>query len=196
MAVQDDAPRPAALTRILCDPKAWCAAVGVLAAGMVAWCTLAHVVYVYHPLPWCDYWDFVCLLPHYLSPDFRLTDLWAQHNEHRILFPRLVFLADALWFGANGVLNVLVSCLIHCGHAALMAVAVAAAMPRGPTLVVAAAAVVASLMFASQSVNLWWTFQVQFVLVYLAVTAALHQLARPQPGWWRLLAAVLLGCDR
>jgi len=37
------------------------------------------------------------------------TWLWRQHNEHRIIFPELVFAADELWFSGNQVLPLIAS---------------------------------------------------------------------------------------
>src|SRR5215471_11528351 len=85
-----DVRRSAVLARLQSDPRAWCAAVAVVAAVFVAWRTLADTACLYHPLPHWDYWDFVAQLPRYLSFDFGVADLWSQHNEHRILCGRLV----------------------------------------------------------------------------------------------------------
>ncbi len=46
-------------------------------------------------VPYGDEWRFVQLLEKYYSDDLTFSDLWAIHNEHIILFPKLVKLSIA-----------------------------------------------------------------------------------------------------
>jgi hypothetical protein len=46
-------------------------------------------------VPFGDDWAMVPLFKHIDTGSLTFGDLWAQHNEHRILFPRLVILALA-----------------------------------------------------------------------------------------------------
>jgi hypothetical protein len=46
-------------------------------------------------IPFWDQWSFVHLLEKSRYGQLSLSDLWAQHAEHRIFFPRLVMLALA-----------------------------------------------------------------------------------------------------
>jgi len=46
--------------------------------------------------PYADQWDFVPTLDHALKGQLSMGGLWAQHNEHRLIFPRLLMLALAL----------------------------------------------------------------------------------------------------
>ncbi len=41
-------------------------------------------------VPFLDQWEFVPLLGNFRSGALSFHDLWAQHNEHRIFFPRLI----------------------------------------------------------------------------------------------------------
>jgi hypothetical protein len=52
------------------------------------------MVRYYNPLPVWDYWNVVQHLQKYRALDFRV--LWQQHNEHRIIFPEIVFALDML----------------------------------------------------------------------------------------------------
>lgn len=47
--------------------------------------------------PYYDQWDFVPFLEKAHTGQLTWGDFWAQHNEHRLVFPRLVLLALALW---------------------------------------------------------------------------------------------------
>jgi tetratricopeptide (TPR) repeat protein len=51
--------------------------------------------YVYNygvTIPFWDQWEFVPLLEKMHNHTLSLADLWAQHNEHRIIFPQIVML--------------------------------------------------------------------------------------------------------
>ena len=56
--------------------------------------TIERIARYYTPLPVEDYWRTAAFLQSYQRFDFRV--LWQQHNEHRIVFPELVFAADYL----------------------------------------------------------------------------------------------------
>src|SRR5579883_58367 len=68
-----------------------------------------HALYL--EIPFADYWRVVYHLPQIQRFDFRY--LWQQHNEHRIVFPDLVFAFDVLVFRMRRVLPVVVSCLCY-----------------------------------------------------------------------------------
>jgi len=161
----------------------------------VALWTLTDTLRLYHPLPYGDYWDFLGHLSRYLAGEMQPSELWDQHNEHRILFPRLVFLADAQWFGLTSVFTIAVTCLLQVLHAVLVVVLVLRVVPdRGAARVVVAATVAACMLHGSQLINLAWSFQVQFVMVYLAITVALHELSRHDRGALHIVAAIAAGC--
>ena len=46
--------------------------------------------------PYADQWDFVPFLEKASAGQLGWRDFWAQHNEHRLVFPRLLMLALAL----------------------------------------------------------------------------------------------------
>lgn len=54
-------------------------------------------------VPWWDEWAFVDLLQSWSRQDMGrvIALLWAQHNEHRPLFPRLIMLVLAQLTGWN-----------------------------------------------------------------------------------------------
>jgi len=43
-------------------------------------------------IPYWDQWEFVPLLEKLHNHTLTLNDLWSQHNEHRILFPKILML--------------------------------------------------------------------------------------------------------
>jgi hypothetical protein len=145
--------------------------VATAAAVYVLATTCAKAMALTHPLPFWDQWDFVETLGHYFAGHYGIADLWQQHNEHRILFPRLLFFADALLFGSTNTFLVLASLALQFVHVVLLSRLLGdrTGLPRAACFAVPAIC----LFHGSQIVNLYWGFQVQFVLVWLASTVAL-----------------------
>jgi hypothetical protein len=52
-------------------------------------------------IPFWDQWELVPLLEKMHNNTLTLADLWAQHNEHRILFPEILMLLLARWSNWN-----------------------------------------------------------------------------------------------
>jgi hypothetical protein len=73
--------------------------------------TVERMVRYYTPLPAWDYWRTAALAPSYRAYDFRV--LWHQHNEHRIVFPEIVFAADYLLWHGRELLPLAVSFLCY-----------------------------------------------------------------------------------
>jgi len=46
-------------------------------------------------MPYLDQWEFVPFLEKSLTGTLTVQDFWAQHNEHRLVFPRVIMLALA-----------------------------------------------------------------------------------------------------
>ncbi len=73
--------------------------------------TVSHIVHYYTPLPVFDYWRVVEDLPRFANLD--LSDLWRQHNEHRIVFPEVIFALDQVCFEGRQMLPLVVSFLCY-----------------------------------------------------------------------------------
>lgn len=55
-----------------------------------------YFVYNYgHIIPYWDEWELVPLIEKMYNHTLTLADLWSQHNEHRIIFPKIVMLTLA-----------------------------------------------------------------------------------------------------
>jgi hypothetical protein len=85
----------------------------VIVALIVAATTVYGVVKAYSPIPYYDQWNEVTVQQH-------RDHLFSQHNEHKILFPRLIFIADKLWFGGRDELTLTLILLIQLVHACLL----------------------------------------------------------------------------
>jgi hypothetical protein len=129
----------------------------------------------YSALPWWDMWDYwVWYLKPHPAP---LLNLFAQHNEHRIAVARLFFLADQGFFQGRAIFIFVSIFLIQFCHAILLWRLAYLAHPHRKTLsVFLGSAALLCLFSAEQYTNFTWSFQIQFVVVYFAVTGALTSL--------------------
>jgi len=129
----------------------------------------------YSALPWWDMWDYWVW---YLKPHPALIlKLFAQHNEHRIAVARLFFLADQALFQGRAIFLFVSIYLVQFAHAVLLWRLACMAHPQRKALpVFLGSAAFICLFSAEQYTNFTWSFQIQFVLVYFAVTAALTSL--------------------
>ena len=128
---------------------AWGAAgLAVIAAVWVALSTLIWIVQSYSALPFWDQWDTVMELGRLQAGAYGFDDLVAQHNEHRLVFPRLIFYADAYLFRGRNLLDLAVILTVQIAHAAILVRLIGPL--RRPMALTAAALTVALLLFAGQ----------------------------------------------
>jgi hypothetical protein len=142
-----------------------------LAAGVAL--GMKVVVDGYSPVPFADFWSQFDFIERAVRGDIGLGDLWAQHNEHRILLARLQFVVDYRFFGGTNVFlfaSIVASCL-------LLAATFAAAVwldTRDWLLTLGMAAVAGTSTMSSAGIeNLNWSFQVAFVQVFLFAVLAI-----------------------
>ncbi len=148
-------------------------------AVFIAVDSVRTVARIYSPLPWFDAWATFELLKvwtdHAASP---LAILFAQHNEHRILVPRLLFFADVFGFHGLGQIGLIAIFLVQMLHAALFIWALAAARPVASGRWAVAGVVVALMFDLGQAENFSSGFQLTFVGVFAAATASFLLFAR------------------
>lgn len=91
-------------------------AVFVLAGWFVfSWFqTINHILRDYTPVPRWDYWSTASHLRFYRAFDLRV--LWMQHNDHRIVFPEIVFATDLLLLHGRQLLPIALSLLCYFGN--------------------------------------------------------------------------------
>ncbi|MFL6447470.1 MAG: hypothetical protein ACJ746_07245 [Bryobacteraceae bacterium] len=80
--------------------------------------TVTHVLRYYNPLPVSDYWRVIEDLPAFEAGNF--SWLWRQHNEHRIMFPEIIFALDQLFFAGRQILPMVVSFCCYVASVALL----------------------------------------------------------------------------
>lgn len=81
--------------------------------------TIKRMARYYTPVPMWDYWRTAAFLHFYQAFDLRV--LWQQHNEHRIVFPEIVFAADYLLLHGRQLLPLAISFLCYAGSWLLLA---------------------------------------------------------------------------
>lgn len=148
----------------------------LVAAAILAW-TVREVAQAYTAVPFQDQWDNIWWWRDILDRGLTTAYLFSQHNEHRIFFPRLVFLSDLKWFGGRNILNLAAIGIFQFAGAAFF-LAAGRSASRGATGYLASAAAASLLFCLVQWQNLVWGFQVQFVAVYAAAAWALYLYSR------------------
>ena len=152
---------------------AWIGAAGLASLAVhTVLITLLTVARTHSAIPQADEWFSVELYDRFLQAlqggraAAALQLLFEPHNEHRLVFPRLVFFADYRVFGGSGLLDKAVILATQALQAALL-VWLAVRAGAGPAARVALGAVAVALLFSlQQGENFVWAFQVQFVGVF------------------------------
>jgi hypothetical protein len=127
----------------------------------------------YSPVPFADLWGQFPFIERAVRGDFGIGDLWAQWNEHRIAVARIQFLLDYRFFGGT---NVFLFAAIAVSSLLIAATFTAAVWldTREWLLTVGTLAVAGTATMSPAGIeNLNWSFQVQFVQVFLFAAAAI-----------------------
>jgi hypothetical protein len=168
----------------------------LLALALIPFLILAADVVRYHvDVPFWDQWNFVPLLGKSYEEGVTFKDLWGQHNEHRLLFPRLIMLGLAHASRYNIAWELAVILLMAAASLALVwrqlvKTAGASGYSGLPWAVPAASLLIFTL---GQAENWLWGWQIQIFLNVLAVIAGLCLLGGPSFQWRKFWCAVGLG---
>lgn len=131
-------------------------------------------------VPYNDQWDELPLFQGALRGGLRLEDLWAPHNEHRILFPRLVFVALARLTHWNVRAEMAAIVALACVIAWSLQVLLRRTWPAERHWPLVVSFLVNLLVFSPiQHQNWLWGFQLQF----LAPIACFAGILALPPGW-------------
>lgn len=130
----------------------------------------------YIPFPYWDQWGA-------LSTSEYLSNLFHQHNEHRLVVFKLIGALDAALAHGTFKINFAVSLLLQALQAGLLvALAYWAGLRRWSEILWVSAIAFGFLFWAGQWENFFWAFQTQFFGVYLFATLAFVLLAAV-PSW-------------
>jgi hypothetical protein len=154
-------------------------------AGAKIWLVAAYG----SAIPFWDQWDaeWARLFRPYLAGTLSFGDLFAAHNEHRILLTRLAALGSLLAGGRwDAVLQMLFNLVVHTAAAGLLLVVLSRSLDLGGALLLAC------FTLALFGLPLGWEntlggFQLQFYLLVLLAPLSLLLLgssAAFSPRWW------------
>ena len=148
-------------------------------------------------MPFWDQWSFVPLLEKLYAGQLALGDLWAQHNEHRPLFAKLIMLGLARLTHWNIIWELALNVFLAVGTFAALAWQIRATRlalsPGAQTLRWAVPAASLAVFSVSQYQNWLWGWQIQMVLNLLAATGSMVLLAQRAFSWAKLGCAAALG---
>jgi hypothetical protein len=119
--------------------------------------------------------------------------LWVQHNEHRILFPEIVFALDMLLFRGQQIFPICVSVLCYLGILVILGWVLHVSGGLSPSLQLAAVLLGAIIMgWQGSAVFLADTFLLQWTMLQFAVAASLGLLifAKRPGGEWYFAASL------
>lgn len=148
--------------------------------------TVQTILRYYTPLPIWDYWRVVEDLEPLKA--LHLEVLWRQHNEHRMLFPKVIFQADMLLFHGQQIFTLAISFLCYVGILAVIAWCLLTDANLSPTICAGAVLLAGLLMGWHGSAQvLGVPFLLQWTLLQVMVFLALGLIAwfkqRPRPAY-------------
>jgi hypothetical protein len=136
--------------------------------------------------PFWDQWELVTQIQKLHQGTLTLGDLWSQHNEHRILVPRLIMLGLGMVTGWNIIGETYVSLVVAVGSTGLLVAilwqTVAGRLGRRLTFVLTGF-VVWMMLSPVQWQNWLWSWQIAWFLSVLGVTATIWLISQ-WPGRW------------
>ncbi len=145
------------------------------------------VIYGWAAVPYWDQWDELILSRKQLFSSW----LYSQHNEHRILFPRLLFAIDTFAFSETNRFNFFCNVALPSALAGLIVFVAHRHISRRISDTLWIAGIVLALLFsAMQFENFIWGFQVQFFGVELAAVASIACLVLGRGSWMSLTASI------
>ncbi len=162
---------------------------GAITAGLA----LYMVVICYSSLPWSDGWAQIFVAASGKSP-FSPHWLWQQHNEHRMVIPKLLLGIDLRLFAARQTFLLACIYLIEFVHWCVLAWSMRVLGGWGGALWRTGAGLAAFCLFCpTQWQNLVWGFQTCFVLPPLFATLSFVGLllyAKTQRGKFVVLSVI------
>lgn len=153
--------------------------IGIFIFGLlVALTSITGVVLNYSPVPWWDQW--------YGTVDWFIksennwwSSFWSLHNEHRLLFSRLIFWPDMKWFGGVNILSLIGNVLV-CATLAYVFYRASLSEEQNskPKKLITAGLSLAFCFSWMQVDNFTWGFQNQWFAVNLFSLIALYALGK------------------
>jgi hypothetical protein len=146
-------------------------------------------------VPFRDQWELVPLLEKTYHGELTFHDLWVQHNEHRIFFPKIIMLVLARLTGWNIHFELAVNIVLAIGIFWVLVhqVKITGRKTEMSGLFWAIPAISLVVFSVSQFENWLWGWQIQMFLNLLAVVGSIVLLVNGPFRWCRFAASAFLG---
>lgn len=143
-------------------------------------------------VPWWDEWETVVLVHKFDRGTIGLSDLWAFHNEHRIVIPRLVNLSLIELTSWNRQIEMTVDLLIAVGAWTLLVRCAWQSLRSRSGSALLGIPYALLVLSLAQYENFLWPFQITFIATVFGVTVCVWALGT-QPVGRRGFALAVLG---
>jgi hypothetical protein len=140
-----------------------------------------------------DQWEIVPLFDKLHAGTLSFTDLFAQHNEHRIFFPRLVMLALGSITHYNNIAEMYFSWFLLCLIGYVIFRIYARSFGTSQGALVKFIPVVWLIFSLRQWENLLWGFQLSWFMVVLFLLLSLYLLGTSKNLGWRFAFSIVSG---
>lgn len=147
-------------------------------------------------VPYGDQWELVPFFKEFHEGDLSFADFWNQHNEHRILFPRMLMLVLAVVSDWNIRYELYLNLLLGLGIFVITLMLLKKSLVYVSRWSFVAGSILLSLIVFSptQWENWLWGWQIQWFLAVFGVVLAVWALSGwPWVPWQGFIVAVLGG---
>lgn len=141
-------------------------------------------------VPFLDQWLFVPLLKAYYNHEGWFSMLFEQHNEHRLIFPRLIFLLLAKLTDWNTKIEMFAGWIVCIFNFGLIWLILRQTRIKATWILVPLAWIVFSV---GQWQNIIWGWQLQWYMAVFGVLAAVLFLIKTSVSNWYIIPAAISG---
>lgn len=119
------------------------------------------VIITYHPLPWVDEWNTLNSFRSWKENGELFNILFAPHNEHRMVFPKLFYFLDYLIFDGSAKGTIALSISFFLLNSLIFFIAIRKYFPKQLPSSILGSCIILS---GHQASNFIWSFQLQWSL--------------------------------
>ncbi len=169
--------------------KYWLALIPIIVLGLYLY---KHSINV----PFWDQWEIVPILENVNAGKTNFHDFWQQHNEHRLLFPRILMIISAVATDWNLKAEIFISfSLAVLSFIVLLRVIKNLEAKKDFKVPLLLPLLLGSIWFSLLQYENWlWGWQIQWYLNVLAVTGVLYSVSKltliPKAGYKYILIAI------
>lgn len=144
--------------------------------------------------PYMDQWEAVSLMEKLCRNTLTFQDFTAQHNEHRILFPKLIMVLGAWLTDWNIILELFINILLGICLFWVISKPIKELFQQPIPNQFGLISIISLLIFSlSQYENWRWGWQIQIFLNVLMVALGIYWLAKSAVSNWYFFLAILAG---